>query len=781
MSADISFLVPGGALTGALFARLVRNDDDERRALAPDIRVGNYRIVDVLGRGGSSIVYRAQRADGTYEQTVALKVMRSDPRFRAFLKRERNILGQLGHPGVARILDGGETDAGEAWYAMELVAGERIDAWCNNRHSDWRGRVELMVEVCETVQYAHAHLVVHRDLKPSNILVDDSGFPRLLDFGISREVDEDAAHDDEIAFTPGFASPEQIEGAPAHTASDIFQLGRLLQLLLEGVAMPLLVARNLRAVVARATETQAEERYAAAAALRADLLRALNGYPAAAAWTLLDRVRFYVSRNARALGVVAAAGLLVGGLAAYYTRQMYVEHERTRDEMRHAQVVSDVLANVFRTAAPSLEQAERISAAEILDRGTASALRRLADAPQQRAIAVEAMASTYLDLSGREKAQELLDKTLAELDAQPGLAIERARLHILRGRVAASQRHAELAERDVDAAALLLASLRGYPLDEANLEALRINLLAQRQDGRSEAERRRAALMLSMQQQGLGDTPTFATLLSDRSQERAFGNDYAGARADLMQALAITRAHFGPVSPQALRVERDVIFLSLRSNNGAGDVEAERLLAAQHQAVSQSFGEKSLEFSDVLMFEGIVAGEHGNLELARQRFEQSLSILRAQLGPDAAPVAVAAHNLGDAEIAAGQPARALLQYSDALRIRLLHKSGADDQPTMINRLQIARAQCELGQYQAANAGFVDARRRLSERLAPTHAYLAVSAALQVDCLLRQRDTDAARALFDQELTAPRREALSRSDRSRVAATEQALAEAEKRR
>jgi serine/threonine-protein kinase len=778
MPADISFLTPGGALRSVLFARLVRNEAD-RPALTAGAIVGRYRIVDVLGRGGSSIVYRAQRADGTYEQTVALKVVRADPRFRTFLMRERNILGQLGHPGIARILDGGETESGEGWYAMELVAGERIDAWCEARHNDWRARVRLMLAVCETVQYAHSHLVVHRDLKPSNILVDDSGFPRLLDFGISREVDEAAAQDDEIAFTPGFASPEQLEGAPAHTASDIFQLGRLLALLIEAVPMPRLAARNLMAVVVRATDSRAEERYAAAAAMRTDLIRVLNGYPASAAWTLVDRARFFLRRNARPVAVVAGALLIVAALAAYYTRQVYVEHERTRDEMRRAQVVDEVLANVFRTAAPSLELAGLMSAAEILDRGTTSALRRLADAPQQRAIAVEAMASTYLDLRGRTKAQELLDTAIADLESQPGLAIERARLHILRGRVAVAQRHAERAQVDIDAATRLLASLDRYALDEANLEALRIAVLAQQAGTRAEGDLRREALMAAMRSEDLADTPTFARLLIDRAQERAFGNDYAGVKADMAQALEIARARFGPASPQALQTERDMVFYSLTESNGAGDADTERVLAAQRRTVAQSFGEKSLEFSDVLVFEGIVAGERNDMALAHKYFEQSLAIVRERLGPDAEQVALGSHNLGDAEIATGNPARALELYKDALRIRLLHNAGRDDEPTTINRLQIARAECELGRYAAANAGFTDARKRLAERVAPTHAYLAVAASLQVDCLLRQHDTATARALFDAEMTTPRREALSQHDRDRVAATEQALAAAEK--
>ena len=285
--------------------------------------------------------------------------------------------------------------------------------------------------------------------------------------------------------------------------------------------------------------------------------------------------------------------------------------------------------------------------------------------------------------------------------------------------------------------------------------------------------------MAQMRDQELADTPTFAGLLIDRAQERAFANDYAGVKTDMAQALTIARARFGPVSPQALQTERDMVFYSVAGSNGAGDADTDRVLAAQHQTVAQSFGEKSLEFSDVLVFEGIVAGERNDMALAHKYFEQSLAIVREHLGPDAEQVALGSHNLGDAEIAIGNPARALELYNDALRIRLLHNASSDDEPTTINRLQIARAECELGRYAAANAGFTDARKRLATRVAPSHAYLAVAASLQVDCLLRQHDTAGARALFDAEMTSARRAALSRHDRDRVAATEHALESAEK--
>jgi len=291
---DAGFLVPGGALSGPLFARLMR-DEQAGPEPQPGSVVGHFRIEAVIGRGGSSVVYRAQRNDGTFAQTVALKILRPDPRRRESFERERNILGGFHHPGIALILDGGETAAGESWYAMEYVIGRRIDLWCREQKLDWRERLRLVASVCEAVHYAHSHLIVHQDLKPSNILVDESGNPRLLDFGISRSVREPIVGGGDIALTPGVASPEQFAGAPATTATDVFQLGRLLQTLFDAEPVGRFAradARNLEAVIERATAPAMEQRHAGAAELRSDQRRVLEGRPARArAWSLAQRTR----------------------------------------------------------------------------------------------------------------------------------------------------------------------------------------------------------------------------------------------------------------------------------------------------------------------------------------------------------------------------------------------------------------------------------------------------------------------------------------------------------
>jgi serine/threonine-protein kinase len=199
--------------------------------------VGHWRILSELGRGGMGIVYLAERADGTYEQQVALKVIRGgvfaadrEPHF----VRERRILGRLQHPNIARLIDAGATDDGLPFLVMELVHGEPITHWCGNNKLGIRERLQLMLQVCDALEHAHRNLVVHRDLKPGNILVSGDGNVRLLDFGVARLLagpDDDQRALTRAGFfhlTPEYAAPEQISGEAITTATDIFALGAVL-------------------------------------------------------------------------------------------------------------------------------------------------------------------------------------------------------------------------------------------------------------------------------------------------------------------------------------------------------------------------------------------------------------------------------------------------------------------------------------------------------------------------------------------------------------------------
>lgn len=201
-------------------------------------RLGAYRIETPIGEGGMGTVYRAVRADGQFDQQVAIKIIRpgaaSAMQSKRFLE-ERNFLAQLQHPYIARLIDGGD-HSGIPYLVMELVDGVRIDEYCRQWNLSVRERLELFLQVCEAVQHAHSALIVHRDLKPSNIFVSQDGVPKLLDFGIATLVAEGEADGPpaQQMMTPDYASPEQVLGEPIGVASDVYSLGIVLYELLTG-------------------------------------------------------------------------------------------------------------------------------------------------------------------------------------------------------------------------------------------------------------------------------------------------------------------------------------------------------------------------------------------------------------------------------------------------------------------------------------------------------------------------------------------------------------------
>jgi eukaryotic-like serine/threonine-protein kinase len=209
-------------------------------------RIGPYQVIAKIGEGGMGSVYRAVRVEEQYLKQVAIKVVRtglsSDHYLRRF-RNERQIMASLDHPNIAHLLDGGATDDGTPYFVMEYIEGRRIDAYCDELKLATTARLQLFLEVCGAVQYAHQHLIVHRDLKPGNILITAKGHPKLLDFGIAKLLEPELflQTTDVTAtlmkpMTPEYASPEQIQGEPVTTVSDVYSLGVLLYRLLTGHA-----------------------------------------------------------------------------------------------------------------------------------------------------------------------------------------------------------------------------------------------------------------------------------------------------------------------------------------------------------------------------------------------------------------------------------------------------------------------------------------------------------------------------------------------------------------
>jgi len=350
---------------------------------ATGVRIGPYRVLRALGHGATSVVYLATRDDHMFDKNVAVKVIHRallSPELASRLKRERQILAVLEHANIARLLDAGVTDDQHAFIVMEYVDGVPIDEFCGLVKLSTEGILKLFIQVTHAVSYAHQRLVVHRDLKPANILVSRDGVPKLLDFGIATILDASAEKLTVTGFqrfTPEFASPEQFEGKPISTATDVYSLGVILYQLLTGalpystrsrlpheIAKAVLedepaaprshsnaIERDLEAILLMALRKEPEQRYHSVSDLRADLERYLGGYPVhAQAPSRLQKVRKFVLRNKRAVlaGTLAVALLTVSQIR-------FIQEKRRADrrslEMQEVagKVMSDTQGYLFNT------------------------------------------------------------------------------------------------------------------------------------------------------------------------------------------------------------------------------------------------------------------------------------------------------------------------------------------------------------------------------------------------------------------------------------------------
>jgi tRNA A-37 threonylcarbamoyl transferase component Bud32/tetratricopeptide (TPR) repeat protein len=351
--------------TGALHDEIAQIADwtlSESEACSKETRCGQYRLTGMLGRGGMGAVYAAERVDGEIAQKVAVKLLRPGCDHHALQRRflaERQILANLSHPNIAKLLDAGHRDDGQPYLVMEHVEGQPIDA--HTAGKSIREKIALFIRVCGAVSYLHRNLVVHRDLKPSNILVGKDGEPKLLDFGIARTLDltQDLTVTSMRMLTPEYASPEEVEGKPVTTAADIYSLGVVLYELLTGTtpygidggsagALALAISSgkitapskrvlalrgDLETILMKALRTEPQQRYASVDAFADDLDAYLESRPVRAhAGNSWYRARKFLRRHwVSALAATLAIGGLCGGV-------LVANHQRVIAERRFAQV-----------------------------------------------------------------------------------------------------------------------------------------------------------------------------------------------------------------------------------------------------------------------------------------------------------------------------------------------------------------------------------------------------------------------------------------------------------
>lgn len=679
-------------------------------------RIGAYRVVRRIGRGGMATVYLAERADGLFEQRVALKVIRrgldTEDVVRRFLA-ERRILSSLEHPNIARLLDGGTTEDNHPYFVMEHVEGVRITSYCDEREATLEERLRLFADTCRAVQYAHRNLVVHRDLKPANILVTGEGRVMLLDFGIARLLDPAAGgsgtRTGSQPLTPEYASPEQVRGEPITTGSDVYQLGLLLCELLSGrrpyeiralsparmeqaisaarptkpselvteesarqrAARPKELRRALQGdldvIALKALRKEPEERYESVVALIEDIERHRAGLPVRAREpTEWYRLRKFVTRHK--LGIAAAGALVL--LIALYTVTVRIQADRVAAERDRARVEAarsaqmvEFLVDLFLAVNPF--EGDIRSAGDVVDFGIARADSALADRPDIHFEVLTTLGRSAYWLGRIETARTLLERTAqleeegrADLDPMTGWWSSQylgAAQYVLGDYEAAEATYRQALERYRP-----VLGPRSEPVGRT------LNVLGWLYHETGDLERAersyREALVVHRDAAGPGSSEYATTLENLGLLFTDQGYPEAG-EALVRQAIAVRRETLGPWHPNTAFGLRSLGRILYRR----GEVEtAEALLRSALEMRRTLLGPTHHKFAEDVAALGCLLGDRGELAEARSLLEQALAIRLRSLGEEHPVTAVTKHQLAAVLHQMGERKEAERLYREAV-------------------------------------------------------------------------------------------------------------------
>lgn len=290
--------------------------NEQKSGLKKGDMIDKFRIIRPINHGGTSSVYLAERADGQFSQIVAIKLMNHSCRAgnaEKILRKEQQILAGFNHPNIAHLYDAGITEKGGIYIVMEYIEGLPLDRYCEHNNLRLYYRLKLLSQLCDAIQYVHKNFIVHRDIKPDNIIVNNQGHIKLVDFGISAIIEHEMHNFDgksSFAGTISYSSPEQLEGVPPSTASDIFQMGKVMLKILTGSTVnsektikndisclydtksfnkvlrskfskniPYMVSRDLCAVIGKSLATDPSSRYNTAYSMKSDIMNILNCFP----------------------------------------------------------------------------------------------------------------------------------------------------------------------------------------------------------------------------------------------------------------------------------------------------------------------------------------------------------------------------------------------------------------------------------------------------------------------------------------------------------------------
>lgn len=765
-------------LLDAPAAALVRQytpHDDEGHGLVGS-RIGPYRLVDVLGHGGTSVVFRAQRASGTGTQTVALKLLRTglfsadgQRRFR----REQGVLAQLSHRHIASLIEGGISDAGIPYIAMEFVDGLPITRYADVHALDLRARIALLVTVCRAIDAAHRALVVHCDLKPSNVLVDGDGDIKVLDFGIARLLGDDApgaTQTSAIALTPGYAAPEQYLPGMVTTASDIYALGILMGELLTGQLLPAgqtrvnlsrahlfadrpalpglpsgaALARVLRgdldAICNTARAPDPQRRYLSAALLADDLERWLRNEPVVArtpsAWY---RLRKAMQRHRAAAGAVAFASLALAVGVSLTVWQAHVAGEQAQ----RATAVRDFLIELFDASRAGQLPDRRPTLEQLVQRASTRLTTHTDLSPATRIEMLRTLGEVSAGASDYAQADALYSQALAlanDADDDPALTqirLLQARLLILQSRYADASRAYE---------ALLPQMRRGN--DAASVEGLQNYASALMYSARTDAAlaisaeaARRAAALYAPASKGA----VHADLT--RANQLIGGGRNADAAPLLEAALKTWRESERAPTDDFLQGLTDLS--RVRGAQGRND-EAEALLREAVATAEKMYAGPHDRLALALLNLGDVLRLQDRLDEALPFLTRALAMMRTIYGDDHLRVSNTLASLGELELrrrhfdAAAEHVRSAIRWCERPD---LHATRS------CIEMYAARAGLALatGDLDTADASSARALAMAQELFRDGNRRTARLWQLRAELLLRRNDAPGALALCDRAL------------------------------